>query len=133
MGWGWGQVGQRAFWTSHLCFNWDLSLSLSISLSLSLKSINKKKILRFYLFIFRQGEGGRKREKYINAWLLLMCPLLGSWPATKARALTGNRTGDPLVCRLALNPLSHTSQGKKYTFLKKGKKMGRQRNHRIRY
>ena len=31
--------------------------------------------------------------------------------ATQARALTGNRTRDPLVCKPAPNPLSHTSQG----------------------
>ena len=41
----------------------------------------------------------------------LLCPLLGTWPATQARALTGNPTGDPLVLSSALNPLSHTSQG----------------------
>ena len=40
-------------------------------------------------------------------------PLLGTWPATQASALTGNRTGDPLVRRLVLSPLSHTSQGNK--------------------
>ena len=28
-----------------------------------------------------------------------------------SRALTGNQTSNPLVCRLALNPQSHTSQG----------------------
>ena len=39
-------------------------------------------------------------------------PLLATWPATQACALTGNGTGDPLVHRLVLNPLSHTSQGK---------------------
>ena len=44
-------------------------------------------------------------------WLPLMHPLLGTWPRTQACALTGNRTGNPLVPRLALNPLSHTSQG----------------------
>ena len=33
-------------------------------------------------------------------------------PATQARALTGNLTGDPLVCRQALSLLSHTSQGR---------------------
>ena len=38
-------------------------------------------------------------------------PPLGTWPATQAGALTGNRTGNPLVPRLALNLLSHTSQG----------------------
>ena len=31
---------------------------------------------------------------------------------------TGNRTGDPLVCRQALNPLSYTSQGYWFFFLK---------------
>ena len=40
-----------------------------------------------------------------------MRPLLGTWPTTQACALTGNRTSYPLVCSLALNPLSHTSQG----------------------
>ena len=35
----------------------------------------------------------------------------GTWPATQACALTGNRTGNPLVHRPVLNPLSHTSQG----------------------
>ena len=44
-------------------------------------------------------------------WLPLMRPLLGIWPATQACALAGNQTADPLVCRRALNPLSHTSQG----------------------
>ena len=38
-------------------------------------------------------------------------PPLGTWPATQTCALTGNPTGDTLVCRLVLNPLSHTSQG----------------------
>ena len=41
----------------------------------------------------------------------LVRPLLGTWPATQARALTGNGTSDPLFFRPALNPLSHTSQG----------------------
>ena len=36
---------------------------------------------------------------------------LGTWPANRARALTGNRTGNLSVCRPALKPLSHTSQG----------------------
>ena len=40
-------------------------------------------------------------------WLPLMRPQLGTWHVTQARALTGN----PLVHRLALNPLGHTSQG----------------------
>ena len=32
-------------------------------------------------------------------------------PATQACTLTGNRTRDPMVHKLALNPLSYTSQG----------------------
>ena len=44
-------------------------------------------------------------------WLPLVCPEYGTWPATQACALTGNRTSNTLVCRPALNPLSHTSQG----------------------
>ena len=49
-------------------------------------------------------------ERYINQ-LPLECTQLGTWPATQACAPTGNRTRDFLVRRLALNPLSHTSQG----------------------
>ena len=50
-------------------------------------------------------------ERNITVWLPLEHPLLGTWPATQACALTENRAGDPLVCRPALNPLSRTSQG----------------------
>ena len=65
--------------------------------------------LFIYLFLESKRKGGR--EKNIKVWLLLKRPLLGTWPATQACALTGNQTGDPLVHRLALNPLSCTSQG----------------------
>ena len=61
-----------------------------------------------FIFIERGREG--KRERNSNVWLPLMCPLLGTWPATQAYVLTGNQTDNPLVCRLALSPLSHTSQ-----------------------
>ena len=43
-------------------------------------------------------------------WLPLTRPLLGTWPATRAHALTGNQTRDPLIHGPVLNPLSHTSQ-----------------------
>ena len=66
---------------------------------------------RFYLFIFRErGREGERRERNISVWLPLVCPLLGTWPTTQACAPTGDRTGDPLVHRPVLNPLSHTSQ-----------------------
>ena len=52
-----------------------------------------------------------ERERNINVWLPLVCPPLGTWSATQACAPTGNQTCDPLVHRLALNPLSYASQG----------------------
>ena len=38
-------------------------------------------------------------------------PHLGNLTTTQARALTGNQTSDPLVCRPVLRPLSCPSQG----------------------
>ena len=52
-----------------------------------------------------------ERERNISVWLPLTWPPLGSWPATQACALTGNRTSDLLVHSPAPKPLSHTSQG----------------------
>ena len=67
----------------------------------------------FIYLLLERGQGREEeRERNINVWLPLTHPLLGNWPATQAYALTGNRTCDPLVRRLVLNPLSHTSQGK---------------------
>ena len=43
--------------------------------------------------------------------LPLECPPLRTQPATQACALTGDRTGDPLIHWVAFNPLSYTSQG----------------------
>ena len=69
-------------------------------------------IFRFHLFIFlERGKEGEREGRNINMWLPLERPPLGTWPATQACALTGNWTSNPLVCRPALNPLSHTSQG----------------------
>ena len=65
-----------------------------------------KNILFIYVFIFREREGKRN----INVWLHLTSLQLGTWPSSQACALTGNWTGDSLVHRPALNPLSHTSQ-----------------------
>ena len=65
----------------------------------------------FYFLFLERGKGKEKeREKNINVWLPLACPLLGTWLATQACALTGNWTSDPLVLRPVLNPLSYTSQ-----------------------
>ena len=68
---------------------------------------------RFYLFIFRERgrEGQWGEEKHQCVVASHVPPKLGTWPATQACALSGNRTGDSLVLRLALSPLRHTSQG----------------------
>ena len=68
--------------------------------------------LKYFIYlIFRERGREGERERNINRWMPLARPLLGTWPATQACALTGNRTSNPLVLRLALNPLSYTSQG----------------------
>ena len=54
----------------------------------------------------------------INVWLPLQHPPPGSWTAIQACTLTRNRTGNPLVHRTALHPLSHTRQGYLVIFLK---------------
>ena len=74
-----------------------------------------KNFNRFYLFILKRGEG-REREGERTLMCKRRLPLArsqwGTWPATQACALTGNRTSDLQVHRLVLNPLSHTRQGR---------------------
>ena len=53
-------------------------------------------------FYFHRG-GRREKEGETSIACLLHTPNSGMW--------TGNQTRDLLVCRVALNPLSHTSQG----------------------
>ena len=53
-----------------------------------------------YLFLERVERKEKERERNISVWLPLTCPLVGTWPTTHICALTGNRTGDPLVCSL---------------------------------
>ena len=78
----------------------------------------------FIYLLLESGEGKEKeRDRNINVWevhrisCLLHAPRLGTWPTTKACALTGNPTGDLSVCRAARNPLSHTIQGAIFFFL----------------
>ena len=68
---------------------------------------------KYFIYLFLEsGEGKEKeRERNINLWLPLKCPPLGTWPATQACSLTGNRTDDLLLHSLELDSLSHTSQG----------------------
>ena len=69
------------------------------------------KDLFIYLFLDRVGRKGEKEGEKHQCVVASHAPLLGTWPETQACALTGNQTGDPLVYKPALNPLSHTSQG----------------------
>ena len=69
------------------------------------KTMFFKKILLIY---FWRGEGREKeRERNINVWFLSCAPDGGPGQQPKHVSWISN----PLVCRLALNPLSHTSQG----------------------
>ena len=62
--------------------------------------------------LWGEGKGGRKRGRETSMCGCLSAhSLLGTWPTSQACALTGNRTGVPLVRRVVLNRLSHTSQG----------------------
>ena len=80
--------------------------------------------LRFIYLFLERGEGRQRgREiltckRYIN-WLPLAQPQLGTWHTTPVCILTGNWTRDLSVCRPALTPLSHTSQGVSEEFLEK--------------
>ena len=66
-----------------------------------------KDFIFIYLFLERGKGKEKERKRNINVWLPHTLPLLGTWPATEACALTGNRTGDPLVCRPAQSTEPH--------------------------
>ena len=74
--------------------------------------------LKDYIYLFlEKGEGREKeRERNIDMWeihwlVASHTAQMGTWPATQACTLTGNRTSNLSVCRQPLSPLSHTSQG----------------------
>ena len=109
-----------SFLYMHICI---YALSL-IPFIFSLPCIcNCSNILFIYLFVKilviyfrerrREGEWEGEKPQWVrDRWSVAShTPLLGTWPATQACALTGNWMGDLLVCRPELSPLSHTSQG----------------------
>ena len=59
----------------------------------------------------REGRENERKEEKHQCVVVSCIPPTGDPAYNPACALTGNRTGDPLVCRLALNPLIHNSQG----------------------
>ena len=68
------------------------------------------------LFLSLRQEGREKeRERNTNVQLPLACPpSLGTLACNPGMCPDGTRTGDPLGCSPALNPLSHTSQGRRH-------------------
>ena len=71
---------------------------------------------RFLFTYFQRGEGREKeRERNISVWLVASCaPLNGDLAHNPDMSPDLNWL--PLVLRLALNPLSHTSQGPLLSF-----------------
>ena len=67
------------------------------------------------LFIYFQteGKGGKKRGRETSMYGFLLCAPPGdlTWLQLRHVPQTGNRTSNPLILRLVLNPLSHTMQG----------------------
>ena len=61
------------------------------------------------------GESEGEKHKCVVAF---HAPLTGDLACNPGICLTGNRTGDTLVRRLALKPLNHTSQGKTLNSIK---------------
>ena len=86
-------------------------------------------IFKDFIYLFLEKGREKERETDINVWLPLTYPLLGTWPSTQACALTGNGTGDPLVSRQAVNPLSHTSQGSAFFFHEREREREREREN----
>ena len=68
-----------------------------VSLSLSLS------------FLKKEGKEGRKRGRETSMYGCLSYALSGDLAHNQACARTGNQSGNSLVHRPALNPLSHTS------------------------
>ena len=62
-----------------------------------------------FIYLLDRGKGRERVRETSMCGYLSRIPFWG--PATQACVLTRNWTSDPLVCRLVLSPLSHTSQG----------------------
>ena len=72
---------------------------------------------RIYLFIFRHRGRGAKGEEKHQCVAASHAPPTGDPLTAQEGGLTGNSTNNPLLCRQAFNPVSHTSQGF-FSFLK---------------
>ena len=74
---------------------------------------------KFYLFIFREGKGGRVGEKH-RCGRETSIPCLSHTPwqemelTSQSRALPSNQTGDLSLFRMTPNQLSHAGQGSSF-------------------
>ena len=76
------------------------------------------KFLKKVLFIFQRGEGrGRETSMY---GCLSCAPPLGTWQVTQTCALDWESNWQPFDSQASTQPLSHTSQGWLFKFLKSG-------------
>ena len=98
-----------------LFFPLSLAKGLSILWTLSNQLLVFFSLKNIYLYLEQGREVEREGEKHQCVVASYTRPR-GIWPTTQACALTGNWTGNPWVHRPALNPLSHTSQGKMFIF-----------------
>ena len=109
---GAGRMRKRQREKDQLSWRFQAIQDLREWVSVSRAGIGESVFVFFFLILFteRGREGEKEGEKH-ECVVASCTPLLGTWPATQVCALTGNRTGDPLVHRPVLIPLSHTSQG----------------------
>ena len=71
-----------------------------------------------FIYFLDRGEGReREKKRNINVWVPLVHPSLGTWPATQACALTGNRTRKRLLYGRTPNQLSYRGQGGPLVFV----------------
>ena len=76
--------------------------------------------LKCCIYLYRGKQGGRKRGRGTSMWETNIYQLsftytpTRDWATTQRCALTGNWTSDLLVCRMMLNPLSHSTQGSSF-------------------
>ena len=76
---------------------------------------------RFYLFIFRErGREGERAGEKLQCEVASHMPPTGDLVPNPGICPDRNRTSNPLVLRPALNPLSHTSQGRCCKIFKDG-------------
>ena len=70
-------------------FTIHFSANTTRNLFMCMHIIGFLKIL--FIYFLEWEEGKEKEERNVSVWVSLVCPLLGTWPATQACALTGNQ------------------------------------------